>query len=195
MDSNILEKDMRVIRLSFCHKEQVMDLMQKRYSDNTLSTYSAILDAYLDPNSQFPILFGVFQKKRLLSTLGLWKWTALPYATITYLLAQPSKGIFNPLTSGFNLCFNRMIKYGHENGILAYYLFRKKRRARFAYGNLPKELKKYFVYTEAIIPRNTRPRESIYWEIMDKEIKPFTGEIWRIMPKPKVLNSTYIAEE
>ena len=188
MCSNTVEKNMEVIRLSPCHKRQFIDLTKKRHN-NILSIDPDILDIYLDPSSRFPVLFGAFRKQRLLSTLGLWRWKALPYATITYLLTQPSRVAFNPVINGFNLCFDKIIEYGHENGILAYYLFQKKRNRHSTYGSLLKELGGYFAYREAVIPKNTRPKESIYWELMDQEVKPFTGEIRRIMPKPTALNS------
>ena len=100
---------------------------------------------------------------------------------------------FNPLTNGFKLCLNTILKYGYENGIVAYYVFRKKRQrhnnvyARHGYTN--DEAKKYFSYTEAIIPKNTKPKEYAYWELMNKEIQPFVGEIRRIMFKPEFLDS------
>ena len=180
----VSQKNMQVVRLKPYHKDQFLDLMRKRR--NILSTNFGILDAYLDVNSKFPVLFGIFQRQKLLSTLGLWRWEVLPYATITYLLTQPGNKFFNRLTNGHSLCFEEMIRYGNENGILAYYAFQKKRKKRPAYEILPKQLKGYLDYTEAVIPKNTQPKESIYWELMDQEIKSFVGEIRRIILWPPI---------
>ena len=185
------KENISVIRLDSCHKDQLVDLIQKRH-DKMLAMDSDMLNFYLNPDSKFPVLFGVFQKQKLLSTLGLWKWEALPYATITCLLTQPGSIVFHSFANGFSFCFDEVIRYGHKNGVLAYYSFRKLRKQKktnSVYKVTPEHLKKYFAYTEAIIPKNTRPIESIYWELMDKEIKPFTGEIRKTMLKPEFLSN------
>ena len=190
-EKNMPDKKISIICLKPYHKNQFIDFMQK-WNNKSLLFDISVLDAYLDPNSKFPVLFGAFKKQILLFTIGLWKWETLPYATITFLSSRIGCIFFNPLSNGYNLCFDEILKYGHKNGILAYYLFRKKRNNNKIYsrhGYVNNEAKKYFSYTEAIIPRNTQPKEYSYWELMDKKTKPFCGEIRRIMLKPEFLDS------
>ena len=174
---------MRVTRLNSTHKNQLINFINKRDKKSLLFDFNANIDSYLDSTSKFPVLFGAFIKTEIVFTLGIWRWEGLPYATINFLLSKPGHSFFNPYTNGFNLCFNAILEYGCKNNILAYYFFRKKRSK---FGILDK---KYFSYTEAIIPKNTKPKDFVYWEMMEQQLKPFEGEIRRVMPKPEFLNS------
>ena len=178
-----------VIRLKSHHKSQIVSLIKERQHFKPLSwILSDHLDIYLNSND-FPVMFGAFQNQKLLSTMGLWRWHGLPYATLTFQLIKPGFVFFNNLTNGYTLLLEKSMEYGSQNDIFVYYVFRKKRSLKAMLKTLNLSNKKYFSYTEAVIPKNTRPKESAYWDMMDHEIKPFTGEIKRIKLKPEFLSS------
>ncbi len=181
------KKELSVIRLSEKHKAQFIEFIKNKpllYDPNdNLSAYFR--------SSPFPCIFGAFKKDELMFTLGLYKWTSLPYACMIYLSSQERNMFFNREKNGAGLCFEKMLKYSSENGIVAIYTFRKKRNDKtFSRGgSLSKEELNWFSYTEAIVPKNTRPKDSGYWKMMDCKTHPWTGEIRRIMPKPEFLHS------
>lgn len=186
-----MDKNISVIRLDLSHKSQILEIIKERELKQGRSVWKyddEILNKYLD-SSKFPVLFGALQNNKLLSVLGLFKWDNLPYASLTYQLHKIGNKWFKQFTNhGF--CFQKAIKYGEQNNIIAYYFFQKKRTSILRRKKWPIP-KNYFEYEEIIIPKNTCPKELAYWNMMDNEVKPFTGEIRRIMLKPQFLNNIY----
>lgn len=183
------DNQLSIVRLKPCHKDQVICLIQERQRVKPLPwIWNNDLDIFLNP-SNFPVLFGAFQNQRLLSTIGLCKWSGLPYISLVFQLISPNFTFFNSLTNGYTFLIEKAIEYGSQNGIFVFYTFRKKRNLKAMLRCWKLSNKNYFSYTEAVIPKNTKPEESAYWDMMDHETKPFTGEIKRIMLKPEFLDS------
>ena len=184
----MFDKQLFVIRLESHHKNQVINLIKERQLSWTIS------DEMLSP-SRFPVLFGVFKNQKLLSTMGLWKWKGLPYVTLSFEIIKPGFAFFNGLTNGHVLLFEKAIEYGSENGIFVFYASRKRKslKAMLKYGKF--SVKNYFSYTEVVVPKNTRPKEEAYWDMMDYETKPFAIEIKRMILKPEALDTLYLPKK
>ena len=187
----IMNSSSFALKLDPSHKKQVIAVVNHRPS---LFQKQALdrLDYFLKLDLAFPVLFGAFYQEKLISVLGLYKWAEFPYANFCYRFACVDEGAFfkSPL---HNLCVEKAIKYGKEKGIKAYYLFQKRRPAKLyprIYKQLP-ALKNWFAFTEAVIPANTKPDEDVYWDMMDKILRPYESEIRRFQPKPAFSDSVY----
>lgn len=189
-----------VTRLSPAHKKEILNLVKSQV-DIYHSPWSRLvekLNEYLHSSSIFPVFFGLFEREELMYIMGLEKWEGLPYATITYTVGKRNEKIYDHLKKGeIALLLEKIFRYGEKNGIVAFYAFVKKKSARLrSKMALNSKNYKYFFYTEAVIPKNTKPKEFIYWWMMDRERKPFTGEIRRCMLKPCFLESvSYLSDE
>ena len=175
------------IQLTPDHKNQILDIIQSRKNLRLRRRQitSTVLDRYLDPQYALPAFFGAFQNTKLLSLIGIQKLMDFPYAALTYRFKRLENASLDFLS---DLCVAKAIHYARQNGIIAYYVFQRKITAQPQKGDEIRLPENYFSVREVIIPENTRPKENLYWMLMDKQLKPFTGEIRRIMPKSAVLN-------
>ena len=182
----ISHKKISVQVLNFNHKNQILDLIQKRIQLKLMGWKidEKTLDRFLNPNSKLPVFFGAFQKNKLIYMMGLEKMKNLPYVMLDYRLSDLGSRIFNSETNGQNLCLEKAVDYGEKNGIIAYYYFHKKtdvEKTRLkAKIKLPEN---YVSYTEATIPKNTCPKVYTWWLLMGEETKPYTGEVRRMFKK------------
>ena len=172
--------------LNFNHKNQILDLIHKREQLNLMDWKidEETLDRFLNPDSKLPVFLGAFQGKKLIYMIGLEKMRNLPYVMLDYRLSNLGSNFFNSKTNGQNLCLEKAVNYGEENGIIAYYYFHKKtdveKTRQKAKIKFPEN---YVSYIEATIPKNTCPKVYTWWLLMGKERKPYTGEIRRMFKK------------
>ena len=191
------QENISVVHLLPQNKGQIIDLVQHRQSfakskdswcsKKYISLFINRLSYYLSP-SVFPVLFGAFYKQELLSFMGLHKWEDLPYATLTYHLIRPGAIFFDGSANGTRLLFERVVHYGSQNGIQVFYSQLRFTNPKF-FARIKWTLpKKYFSWTEAVIPAHTRPELAVYWDMMDHIIKPYSICIKKTMLKPQYLN-------
>ena len=193
----MFNSDISIIQLNPYYKKQVSFLLKSyvHISPKWFDFLHNKLDHYLQSSSIFPALFGAFKKEELIYIFGMEKWEGVPYASLTYRKKKKMASVYNPIAQGEVAYTTQMVKYGEKHGIVSFYYFTKQTPYYFnfinklAKNNKDEYLSKYFSYTEAIIPKNTKPKEYAYWEIMGFETKPWTGEIRRVMLKPKFLKS------
>lgn len=187
MITRVLEKEDidRITKLALSNQKYISNKHQLDVSTYHLSD----LNYYFSKEKSRYLVGSFSDNQELLSTLGVSQWNHMPYATIQFLLISPQyRNWFRPDRNGFINCVDHAYEIGEKLGIHYYYFFRKA-------GSLTKSLpiwkrysteriKRYTSFVESFIPKNTKPRHNMYWNIMEKKTWPYDIEIRKVALKP-----------
>ncbi|MCB0362328.1 MAG: hypothetical protein KDD35_06385, partial [Bdellovibrionales bacterium] len=138
------------------------------------------------------VLFGFSQSHQIYSMIGIHLWTAMPYATLSYMIVRQSKKSFRVDENGLVYCLHKCFEYGETFGIKAYYSLQKyrgirhKRRSWRQYDT--PLTSRYYSLLEYRVEAHHRPQHSIIYELMDKRTWPHPVGIWCTRLKPKYEN-------
>ena len=163
--------------------------MQKK-GVNT-DAYTQHLYTYLDRSKHTDrFLFGYFdESNQLVSIMGVYFWSLMPFATLSYMFLRQNLGLFNANQNGLNLCLHRCFEMCEAKSITTLFSLQKtksfKHKIRTWRKNDTEITKKYFSIPQAQIPAHTMPEYSIIQKLMDYQTWPYDTTLWMTTLKPK----------
>jgi hypothetical protein len=185
----------QVRRLHLIHESEFCSLIDPHLKDlqekgiNT-NIFTSRIRSFLESTTEQRFLLGFFnQKDELISTMGLYCWSSLPCATLSYMIVKKNFGQFNSRRNGLISLLHRCLEIGEKQGIHSFYSLQKAKSFHHkikTWRQFDTELtKKYYSVSEYEIAAFEKPSYSMIWDMMDHHVRPFPTTLWNTRLKPE----------
>jgi hypothetical protein len=165
----------------------LVDLQKKNVYTNV---FTDRVDSFLESKDSKSVLLGYFEEDgRLISTMSLYAWKLLPFATIGSMFVRKGVQNFNFLNNGIGSCLHHCYLIGEAQGIRGYYSLRKSKvHLQDIQLRRPFEsevTRKYYSTIEAQIAPNQQSQYPVFWDLMDRHVWPYPVTVWLTRLKPE----------